>query len=837
MEILMKKLLAIIQIIILCLSSVLSVSAADSTTTGLIGERNILEDTQSTIGKLSTIETTNLSTSWEDKVDPYLLELIQIEQQNETIPVWLWMEDIDHEEVENMVYERTGLCESNLSVVDENLPEELASQIANIPYSNSEENAQIKEEFQGYLNKTQTARKAEARRVDEYLSELRTVQAQLCAQKCAAVFSQLDIPEENIIMSDMLAPVYIVYVEKNDIQTLAENPLVTAIYYYDINAEEMIEGTAQSNTLNNVVMASSIGRIRDEVGLIGDGVKVGVIDSGKVESSTTLPNSRITYMNSSENFYSDHATNVANIAAGLNGVAPKASIYSASNLLVAIQELAKRGVHVANYSMGSTRGSTDYTSQEIYVDYLVKNLKFTLVKSAGNSHGTITSPGLAYNVITVGGYFNQGTEDATDDIMYAGSNYDSLDGCLKPDFVASQSYMGASTGTSYAAPFVTGVIALLYELRPTLQAQPEAVKAILMASCHRKVSPSAGDQGEQMSDGLTEHQGAGAIDPYMAIAIAGKGNYGIRTLPSNSTQELVNFIQPSYASSGLNVSLAWSVENLYAQTKGDEIDLNLTLYRNYNWIGSSNHTTSSSEMIYVIPSNTDLNYSVKINRNSPVGNTVRYAFAFSVSRFRYQFSNSNDGLVLLKNAATEKYATLISSETIYQKSLSWNRSQQWLLYGNQLYSAENNKILSVGPAVSLSSYKKAVTQDISNSSLIIFPNGDGNDQDGTVSIYDANSGNLLGVYNNLSNDTFISWYPLSNVSNYQKWYLESVEYQRGDVNFDGIIDANDSLLVLQYVAVITTLNETQQYYADVDGDGIIDSMDANLILQIASNQL
>ncbi|MFQ9985228.1 MAG: hypothetical protein ACLRVS_05190, partial [Lachnospiraceae bacterium] len=248
----MKKLLAIIQIIILCLSSVLSVSAADSTTTGLIGERNILEDTQSTIGKLSTIETTNLSTSWEDKVDPYLLELIQIEQQNETIPVWLWMEDIDHEEVENMVYERTGLCESNLSVVDENLPEELASQIANIPYSNSEENAQIKEEFQGYLNKTQTARKAEARRVDEYLSELRTVQAQLCAQKCAAVFSQLDIPEENIIMSDMLAPVYIVYVEKNDIQTLAENPLVTAIYYYDINAEEMIEGTAQSNTLNNV---------------------------------------------------------------------------------------------------------------------------------------------------------------------------------------------------------------------------------------------------------------------------------------------------------------------------------------------------------------------------------------------------------------------------------------------------------------------------------------------------------------------------------------------------------------------------------------------------------
>ena len=63
MEILMKKLLAIIQIIILCLSSVLSVSAADSTTTGLIGERNILEDTQSTIGKLSTIETTNLSTS------------------------------------------------------------------------------------------------------------------------------------------------------------------------------------------------------------------------------------------------------------------------------------------------------------------------------------------------------------------------------------------------------------------------------------------------------------------------------------------------------------------------------------------------------------------------------------------------------------------------------------------------------------------------------------------------------------------------------------------------------------------------------------------------------
>lgn len=317
----------------------------------------------------------DVTVSWQDKIQPYLLEKMQAGE--ERLPIWLWMENIDEAAAEQTVYARTGLREANLSVIDEPLSDQLAERVAAMSEADDETNQQVKAEFEAYIDRTQAARAVEAQRADTYLRELRSVQKDMLAEKNATIFQALGIPEENLIMTETQAPVYLVYVEPSDIERLAKHPKVTALYYYDM--EEVAEPCADS--LASTISATSIGRIRSEVGLTGSGVKIGIIDEGKVQSCVDIAASRINYLAPYINQYNSHSTGVARVAAGANGVAPAASIYSSSSylpdeenlgssdLVKAITNQCNAGVHVINYSMQlSEQRDPKYSPLEIYLD-------------------------------------------------------------------------------------------------------------------------------------------------------------------------------------------------------------------------------------------------------------------------------------------------------------------------------------------------------------------------------------------------------------------------------------------------------------------------------------
>ena len=56
----------------------------------------------------------------------------------------------------------------------------------------------------------------------------------------------------------------------------------------------------------------------------------------------------------------------------------------------------------------------------------------------------------------------------------------------------------------------------------------------------------------------------------------------------------------------------------------------------------------------------------------------------------------------------------------------------------------------------------------------------------------------------------------------------------GDIDLNGIIDANDALCVLKHASKINMISENKIIIADVVGDGVIDAIDALMILKIAA---
>ncbi len=161
--------------------------------------------------------------------------------------------------------------------------------------------------------------------------------------------------------------------------------------------------------------------------LTGAGVKIGIIEAGggrydpenrqlvTMHTSGKLSFVPVPGVNAVIDF---HPTMVTAIICGekkselfrpyVEGVATGATVYqsatvTATDCLTAFTQFAALGVDVINYSAGATTDAYGWFDKEI--DNLIYQTKIVFVKSAGNrgaEEGNITSPGKAYNAITVG---------------------------------------------------------------------------------------------------------------------------------------------------------------------------------------------------------------------------------------------------------------------------------------------------------------------------------------------------------------------------------------------------------------------------------------------------
>jgi hypothetical protein len=201
---------------------------------------------------------------------------------------------------------------------------------------------------------------------------------------------------------------------------------------------------------------------------------------------------------------------------------------------------ANWGARVFNLSFGRYDAGV-LSEMDRYYDSLVLNQFRTVVVAAGNSGSGayVLTPGTAYNVITVGS-FNEannlmsGFSSGLDPISSHGDREKPEVAAPGDTFVSATNawpWLGnVGSGTSYAAPMVSGITALLMQRNPTLQLWPEIVRAILMASATRNI------EGDSR---LSELDGAGGVFADLAddVVTGARGNsagmgYNCSTAPT-----------------------------------------------------------------------------------------------------------------------------------------------------------------------------------------------------------------------------------------------------------------------------------------------------------------
>ena len=345
----------------------------------------------------------------------------------------------------------------------------------------------------------------------------------------------------------------------------------------DVQRIALDRATIASLNLTGATVGATLAR--QAFGYDGTGITVAVIDSGVTPWHDDLADSGgsqrvdrfVDFVNGRSTAYDDygHGTHVTGIIAGngfdsngaRSGIAPAARVVELkvldgsgggriSNVIAAfgyvVANKDAQHIRVVNVSLGATV----YESYDL--DFLTLAAKrvvdagVVVVAAAGNNgitdgtpnYGSITSPGNAPWVLTVGASSHMGTPDRADDRVapFSSRGSTAIDYAAKPDLVAPgvgteslsaptsflyrtrSQYLVSGTvptpwlpylslsGTSQATPVVAGTVALMLHANPALT--PNAVKAILQYTAQ----PYSG------YDALT--QGVGFLNATGAIELA-----------------------------------------------------------------------------------------------------------------------------------------------------------------------------------------------------------------------------------------------------------------------------------------------------------------------------
>jgi hypothetical protein len=336
---------------------------------------------------------------------------------------------------------------------------------------------------------------------------------------------------------------------------------------------------------------------------------------------------------------SGHSTGVAGIIrsvapGGDLGIAPGSLLWTGGSCSGNTTELHNRstaaanwGARTVNLSWGSNTNLILGASDRFY-DTMVYNQARTIVKSAGNRdagcglEGNVTSPGLAYNVITVGNF----NANATPFVMNGCSSWrnprSNSGDRIKPEMAAPGTNIRSTTtaspwlgnigsGTSFAAPMVAGTTALMINRASGLTSWPESVKAILMATATTNIEGAAR---------LSNRDGAGALQAHRADDVARRvnGNWGGQAYSCATATPLNVTTMSLVAGKRTRVVIVWDQNPNYGSyggtTSRPSADLDLRVINPSGLVVASSLSFDNTYEIVDFTPSVSGNYQLRVNR-------------------------------------------------------------------------------------------------------------------------------------------------------------------------------------------------------------------------------
>lgn len=488
---------------------------------------------------------TGSNSSAHEKLNPDLYNYIQDMNPEDKIKVSIWLKPIEKDNIEKDKIERETILNKNLKLIGTRPTEDTDRTVYEEFYKKLEENKK---------------------------------EAIILREK--PIIEYLKRHNIEVLYASRYAPVIFVELPKKRIFELEKRDDVLKI---DLCRRANLEIDTAVPTIHAPFVWSE--------GYNGTGVKVAIVEGDRVDFENP-------YL-SGKSFIpfgpvGSHATEVAGVVASVNstykGVAYDVDILSANSIiywdfaLVRATEWAlSQGADILSLSFG-TDNDLVMDNLDMYYDNVVWDHFRAVVKSAGNEpcksgSGNVTSPGLGWNVITVGGIDDSDTVNWNDDSRYICSSYEdplsphgdrnkpevsavaerllstenkyynstcgswiSVPGCINPEYKFPPPY----EGTSYAAPAVAGEIALLINTKWYLSYWPEVTKAIVMASAIHNT----------YGDIIDDKEGVGTVDSFQAYQIVKDGKFRMWKLTKKDLPKVINFT----ASKGERIRgvIAWS---------------------------------------------------------------------------------------------------------------------------------------------------------------------------------------------------------------------------------------------------------------------------------------
>jgi serine protease AprX len=307
---------------------------------------------------------------------------------------------------------------------------------------------------------------------------------------------------------------FLVSVDPRELAALAGDPLVSQI---DVPRGVELQVRRTAETIGAV-------QHRERSMHTGRGVKIAVIDSEVAPLEDVFQNRIQHKKNFTDEIWSNpgkHGTTVAGIIAAngrdARGIAPEATIFNYkvvktgsvgapldSHVALALEQALEDGAHIANCSW-NTKAHPDGRSREARACDTVWACGMTVVVAMGNygsTQGSVRCPADANGVIAVGAtgingkaveeYSSRGPSQGTKpcpDVVAPGGNDNERIQCFLPD----GGFGDCDSGTSFAVPHISGMLALLLEAKPGMTPNQQA--ELLKSLCRPLRFGTANDYG------------------------------------------------------------------------------------------------------------------------------------------------------------------------------------------------------------------------------------------------------------------------------------------------------------------------------------------------------